>query len=125
MPPTIRNFSPPMSSTSSPPGVGRTGHIIKEIAEKTAEESGRKVSPFLSPGSVHGWELEEQFTLCSLLPLQSIGVALSSNGILIPFKSLSCMIGIGTGYSSSQVGTTCQVCSRNARCEMQQPTQGV
>jgi hypothetical protein len=100
----------------------KTGNLIMKIAEKKAKTTGRKVGPFLSPGSVHGWKLEEQSTFCSLLPLTSIGITLGNNGILTPFKSLSCMIGIGSGYSSSKVGTACQVCARNSRCEMQQST---
>ncbi|NOQ66012.1 MAG: hypothetical protein GQ556_02185, partial [Desulfobacterales bacterium] len=44
----------------------KTGNIIKQLAQQKAVESGWGVGPFLSPGSVHGWKLEEQKKLCSL-----------------------------------------------------------
>lgn len=97
----------------------KTGNIVKDIAERAANSNGLKVSPLLSPGSVHGWKLEEQSALCSLLPLESAGITIGDNAVLTPFKSLSCMIGIGAGYTSSEVGTTCQVCSKKGSCQIQ------
>ena len=98
----------------------KTGNIVMQIAERQAAELGWGVSPFLSPGSVHGWELEDQSKLCSLLPLGEIGVQIQNDTVLTPFKSLSCLIGIGAGYEATQVGTTCQVCSKNDTCQMKQ-----
>ena len=98
----------------------KTGDIIKKIAEKKAADLGWGVSPFLSPGSIHGWSLEEQLKLCPLLPLKNIEVKITKNAVLVPFKSLSCLIGIGSGYSATLVGTTCQVCSQNDVCQMKQ-----
>lgn len=97
----------------------KIGEMVKRMAEDAAADRGWKVSPFLSPGSIHGWELEEQLVLCSLLPLQEAGISMRDDGVLTPFKSLSCMIGIGAGYTSATVGTTCQVCSKNRNCVMQ------
>ena len=102
----------------------KTGDMVKRIAEQQAAERHWKVSPFLSPGSVHGWMLEEQFPLCSLLPLDEIGVSIRPDGVLSPFKSLTCMIGIGAEYTSPTVGTTCQVCSKRQSCEMQHDFEG-
>lgn len=98
----------------------KTGNRVNKVAEQKAAELGWGVSPFLSPGSVHGWELEDQLKLCPLLPLDQIGVRLSDNAVLTPFKSLSCLIGIGPEYQASLVGTTCQVCSKNQDCQMKQ-----
>ena len=92
--------------------------IIKEIAEKQARKSEWGVSPFMSPGSVHGWELEDQVGLCALLPLDKINVKIREDGVLSPFKTISCLIGIGPGYDAVQVGTTCQICSKNHACQM-------
>ncbi|MCP4342621.1 MAG: hypothetical protein GY799_28005 [Desulfobulbaceae bacterium] len=91
---------------------------IKDTAEKKAIEYGLGVSPFLSPGSVHGWELGEQKKLCSFLPLKAIDVSIRDDAILSPFKSISSLIGIGKNYKSAKVGTTCQVCSKKNECEM-------
>ncbi|WP_300462537.1 hypothetical protein [Desulfobacula sp.] len=97
----------------------RTGQAVKAIAEDQARGSGWGVGPFLSPGSVHGWDLEEQTSLCSLLPLERINVQIQ-DGILSPFKTVSCLIGMGPGYESDQVGSTCQVCSNRHDCQIKQ-----
>ncbi len=78
------------------------------------------VSPFLSPGSVHGWELEEQSKLCSLLPIERINVIIKNDTVLFPLKSITALIGIGPGYDSNKVGSTCDVCSKKNKCEMKQ-----
>ena len=96
----------------------KTGNIITGIAEQQAEKRGWGVSPFLSPGSVHGWDLEEQSKLANLLPLGQIGVKIRKDAVLEPFKSLTCLIGIGEDYSAKKVGTTCLVCSKRATCQM-------
>ena len=92
--------------------------VVKQIAEEQAETLRWGVSPFLSPGSVHGWNLEEQIKLCSLLPLEKINVKIRDDAVLSPFKTVSCLIGVGPGYDAAQVGTTCQVCSKNNDCQM-------
>jgi len=97
----------------------KTEQIIINLAEKKAVERGWGVGPFLSPGSVHGWELEEQANLCALLPLSEIGVSIQKSGVLKPFKAVSCLIGIGPGYDTMKVGNPCQVCSKRNDCEMQ------
>lgn len=98
----------------------KAGDQVRHQAEVRARELGWGTGPFLSPGSVHGWELEEQATLCSVLPLQDIGVELRQDGVLSPFKTISCLLPIGPGYTRTRVGPTCQVCSRNETCEMRQ-----
>jgi hypothetical protein len=96
----------------------KTGEVVNRIVEKRATEMGWKVGPFLSPGSVHGWELSDQTVLCSLLPLSEIDVQCGANGVLHPFNSVSCIIGIGPDYTARTVGATCEVCSNSDRCEM-------
>ena len=98
----------------------KAGDRVKQIAQEKAVQLGWGVSPFLSPGSVHGWDLEEQIKLCSLLPLEKINVMVREDAVLSPFKTISCLIGLGPGYASDQVGTTCQVCSKNHDCPMKQ-----
>lgn len=98
----------------------KTGERIKQIAQKKAAETDWGVSPFLSPGSVHGWELEEQIKLCSLLPLERIDVKIREDAVLSPFKTISCLIGMGPGYDDVKVGATCQVCSKRHECQMKQ-----
>ncbi len=98
----------------------QAGEAIKGIAEEQARDLGWGVSPFLSPGSVHGWNLEDQVKLCSVLPLEKVDVKFQNDSIFSPLKTVSCLIGLGPGYSSAHVGTTCQVCSKNDACPMKQ-----
>jgi hypothetical protein len=98
----------------------KTADIVKKTAETSAKQFGWGVSPFLSPGSVHGWNLEEQTTLCSLLPIEKINVTISNDAVLFPLKSIVAVIGIGPGYDSRKVGSTCDVCSKRNSCEMKQ-----
>ena len=96
----------------------KAGEKIRTLAENRANALGWGVSPFLSPGSVHGWDLDDQSSLCSFLPLETLGVKISKDAILTPFKSISCLIAVGPGYASSRVGTTCEVCSKKDTCTM-------
>lgn len=98
----------------------KTSAIVKGIAENQARNLGWGVSPFLSPGSVHGWELEEQLKLCALLPMDQIKMKIRNDAVLSPFKSLAALIGIGPGYDSTKVGSTCDICSLRNNCDMKQ-----
>ena len=93
---------------------------INGLAEEYAADHGWGVTPFLSPGSVHGWELEDQPNLIGLLPIHDIGVEKTGTGVLLPFKSLSFFIGTGSALKAARVGTTCLVCSRKENCEMRE-----
>jgi hypothetical protein len=75
-------------------------------------ECGWAVGASLSPGSLAGWPLTGQRDLCALLPLERIGVSLNAVGILVPFKSVTSVIGIGLGYTGRRVGSVCHLCSR-------------
>ncbi len=96
----------------------KTEGLVKQYAEKKAGDAGWGVSPFLSPGSVHGWELEEQSKLAELLPIKEIRIRISEAGVFSPFKTISCLIGIGPDYEQDQVGTTCRVCSKRDTCQL-------
>lgn len=96
--------------------LGQIGHLVSRHAETTARALGWGVGPFLSPGSVHGWELAEQPNFCRLLPLANSPISCNAEGTLAPLNSLTCLIGIGPQYPSSTVGSTCMVCSRRDHC---------
>lgn len=91
---------------------------VNELIERYGGERGWGVSPFLSPGSVHGWDLKGQLNIINLLPISDIGVESSPAGILQPFKSLSFLLAAGPGLRETKVGTTCQACSCRDNCEM-------
>lgn len=101
--------------------------VLKEVeiyltkyVEHEASSLGWGVSPYLSPGSVHGWDLTDQKNLCTLLPLDRIDVKMDNNGTLSPFKTVSCLLGIGPDFSAHQVGPTCLICSNREKCDHRQ-----
>lgn len=96
----------------------KTRQQINKVVEEKAREMNWGIGPFLSPGSVHGWELDDQNNLCGFVPIDSIGVKSGDNGILMPFKSLSCLIGIGPEFAAKTVGAPCDVCSKRDQCDM-------
>ncbi len=96
--------------------LGAVGEAVRCLAEERAAELGWGVSPSLSPGSLVGWPLQGQRDLCSLLPLDTIGVRLNSHTVLIPHKSASGLIGLGPGYESGRVGSVCKYCALNKTC---------
>lgn len=96
----------------------KTRQQINKVVEEKARAMNWGIGPFLSPGSVHGWELDDQDNLCGFVPIDRIGVKSGGNGILMPFKSLSCLIGIGPEFDEKTVGSPCDVCSKKDECEM-------
>lgn len=76
-------------------GLGKVGEAVRAMAEKEAEERNWGVGANLSPGSLVGWPLEGQAPLCSLLPIQEAGITLNTSNILVPFKTVSGLIGLG------------------------------
>ena len=96
--------------------LGAVGEALRVRAESRASELGWGVGPALSPGSLVGWPLNGQRELCALLPLERIGVHLSSYYVLEPHKSVSMVIGLGSGYESNHVGSVCRYCSLASSC---------
>ena len=96
--------------------LGAVGEAVRSLAEEVATARGWGVSPALSPGSLVGWPLRGQRELCSLLPLEEIGVRLNEYYVLEPHKSFSSLIGLGPGYESGQVGSICKYCALQATC---------
>ena len=92
------------------------GKAVRKHAEKEAASRGWGVGASLAPGSLQGWPIEGQFSLCALLPLDEIDVHLNESGVLVPFKSASGLIGMGRGYSAKKVGSVCRYCMRAETC---------
>jgi hypothetical protein len=97
-------------------GLRHVGDRVRELAETAATASGWGVSAALSPGSLLGWPLAGQRDLCALLPLERISVRLNDSGILVPFKSVTSVIGIGPAYTDRKVGSVCRLCSHAPTC---------
>jgi hypothetical protein len=93
------------------------GEPLRCVAEEEAAKRGWGISPALSPGSLAGWTVNEQRTLCALLELSAIGVAITDAGILSPQKSGAGLVGIGPDYTAKSVGSTCHLCRLRYTCQ--------
>jgi hypothetical protein len=96
--------------------LGAAGEAIRCVVEEAASERGWGVGASLSPGSLVGWSLRGQRDLCTLLPLDQIGVLLNDHYVLVPHKSASSLIGLGPGYDSAHVGSVCKYCALQDTC---------
>lgn len=102
-------------------GLSKVGSAASALAEQEAARRYWGVGPRLSPGSLKGWSMEGQHDLCSMLPLEQGGLKLNQNGLIIPFKSASGLIGLGPEYQSSRVGSVCNLCEHKDSCWRRQP----
>ena len=96
---------------------------LARIEEAVTAAAGREAAahrwgtgPLLSPGSVHGWGLEQQGLFCAMLPLHRIGVSIGTDAVLQPFNSISCCIPVGPSYTDAQARSSCDLCSGNRTC---------
>jgi hypothetical protein len=96
--------------------LGEVGKAVRRYAEKEAASRDWGVSASLAPGSLRGWPIEGQFSLCALIPADEIDVHLNESGVLVPFRSASSLIGLGKGYRSRKVGSVCRFCMRAETC---------
>ena len=87
-----------------------------QMVEKVAADKGWGVGASLSPGSLKGWPIESQQELCGMLELAKINVQLNETNILVPFKSVSVLIGIGQEYTRKKVGSMCHLCNLKDTC---------
>ena len=96
--------------------LGQAGQALRRMAEKRAAKQGWGVGPSLGPGTLAGWDLQEQSVLCAGLDLDAIGVHLNESNVLVPFKSASGLIGLGPDYLSRKVGSVCRFCMLSKSC---------
>ncbi len=96
--------------------LNEVGKKVNQIIEEKAEQENLSVGAYLSPGSLEGWDLLEQKKLCSILNLGAVGLALTDACILVPFKSVSTLIGAGPEFKSKKVGSMCIFCNHRESC---------
>ena len=72
-----------------------------------AERIGKQVTNRYSPGYC-SWDVEEQQKLFSLMPEGYCGITLSDSSLMSPIKSISGIVGIGTGVGFQPY--TCDIC---------------
>ncbi len=92
------------------------GDSLRRLAEDLAAQREWGVSLALAPGSLVGWPVHDQKTLCGLLDLAAIGVTLNPWQVLVPHKSASRLVGLGPGYTARQVESACRFCPQRETC---------
>ena len=112
-----RLFEGYLLDTAGVIALGVSGEPLRCVVEEEAVRRGWGVSPALSPGSLPGWTINEQRTLCELLDLSAIGVAITDAGILSPQKSGAGLVGIGPDYAAKRIGSTCHLCRIRNTCQ--------
>ena len=85
---------------------------FRREVENYAGGVGVKTGPVMQPGSLHGWPIEGQRELFRMFPAEEIGIELNEQCMIIPSKSNTSLIGIGTGYSGAHAGCLCEECGR-------------
>ena len=85
--------------------------------EDEAKAAALQTSIPLSPGMI-GWSVEEgQPQIFRLLPSEEIGVRVTPSWVMLPRKSLSMVLGIGTRMV--EAGKTCDYCTLRETCRYQ------
>jgi len=125
--PTLEKNSGKLVSTNPVAGLALEGvgsAAVEAIAnaacnyfENRAKENGLNTTIPLSPGMV-GWPVDEgQPQIFTLLDAVEIGVELTPSYLMLPRKSLSFAIGIGSNVLVE--GTTCDYCTMKDTCQYQ------
>jgi len=83
--------------------------------EAEAEAKGWRASASLSPGESE-WSVAEQKVMFSLLDASPIGVTLNESMVMSPIKSLSLIVGIGSGPLGVEGASNCDFCTIRERC---------
>lgn len=80
---------------------------IQDHLEAERSTHGLHITNRYSPGYC-GWHVSEQHKLFSLLPHHFCDISLTESSLMVPIKSVSGIIGIGTGVK--KVDYTCRFC---------------
>ena len=80
-----------------------------------ASSRGYQASSPLGPG-MPGFPITEQGQILNLVPAREIGVSLTPTGIMVPQKSASMVIGIGTRMTTWTQAEICGRCSLRKTC---------
>ncbi len=91
--------------------VGSVARQVDALICRQSQARGMNAGPRFEPGST-GWDIRDQRVLFSLLPAQEIGVNLNEYFLMIPRKSVSFMMGMGSEVTESKLRLPCHYCER-------------
>jgi len=99
--------------------LGLVGYQVQHMACVRLGEEGVEAGPWLNPGYLD-WPLTDQRLIFSMLPAESIGVALNDSCMMVPRKSVTICAGIGVSESSAGFNR-CRHCGV-AKCQFRRLT---
>jgi hypothetical protein len=91
--------------------VGSVSRQMDALICRRAENVGMNAGPRFSPGST-GWDITQQKIIFSLLPANEVGVSLNEHFMMIPIKSVSFVVGMGSKVPVPKVRRPCGYCPR-------------
>lgn len=86
-----------------------TGNLLSRTLEKIQSDRGLGVSNRYSPGYC-GWPVAEQRKLFTLLPPAPCGITLTDSCLMLPIKSISGVMAVGSCVEKRPYG--CAICGR-------------
>lgn len=85
-----------------------TVRFVADELERSVEPDGLNISNSYSPGYC-GWTVKEQQKLFSLFPPKPCGVTLTDSSLMLPIKSVSGIIGLGSEVEKEAY--SCEICT--------------
>jgi hypothetical protein len=85
----------------------QTTDVLQDHIEKQMQMRGLKITNRYSPGYCD-WSVSEQHLLFSFFPVNFCGIVLTDSALMVPIKSVSGIIGVGTEVK--KVNYTCDTC---------------
>jgi hypothetical protein len=99
-------------------GSAAVDSLVEEVCKFMTAEAlsrGYQASSPISPG-MPGFPMTEQWQLIKMVPVQKIGVSLTSSGVMVPRKSASMVIGIGPQMRRWTPAEVCTRCNLKKTC---------
>ncbi len=93
---------------------------VRRLITSEASSHGYQVSSPVYPGSP-GFSISEQWNLLELVNASEIGVGLTPSGMMVPRKSTSMVMGIGTKMPTWTEAEACANCSLKQTCPYRIP----
>jgi hypothetical protein len=88
------------------------------VKNELSTKEGLKLSTYLSPGESE-WHIKEQRVIFDLLSEETnkTGIRLTESMMMIPLKSLSILMGIGSSPMGREGETNCDFCLMKEKCQ--------
>ncbi len=101
-------------------GVGNAAidSVVREACRLVRDEASSydyQISSPISPGAP-GFPVSEQYSLFKLLPAGQVNVRLTKSGVMLPRKSISMLVGMGTDMPARVEDKMCDSCNMVRSC---------